>query len=103
MPLNLSNKIWSPARSLEQESSTNQIQIQNVNNNRRLLPQFNQFQIKSCLDNENSLFRKVKKESEVKDEQQKIFPVSYFIFALFSTLLIIMEEILRKKRGKNSK
>jgi hypothetical protein len=80
-PLNLSKEfnIWSPARILEQESSTSQIQIQNVNNNRRLLPQFNQLQMKSS---ESSLLRKIKKENEAKDEQQKIFPVSENSFFL---------------------
>lgn len=76
-PSNLSPKeftLWSPARTLEQESSTSQIQIQSVNNNRRLLPQFNQIQVKS----ESSLLKKFKKEDEAKDEQ-KIFPVSLFL------------------------
>ena len=78
MPLNLSNKeqiIWSPARFLEQESSTNQ--IQNVNQHRRLLPQLSQLQVKSySRPVESSFIKQESIEYEVKDEQQKIFSVS---------------------------
>lgn len=84
MPLNLSNKeftLWSPARSLELESSAStQFQIQNVNSNRRLLPQFNQFQMKSNSRVEISPIKKIKRENESKDELHKSFPVSHLIF-----------------------
>jgi hypothetical protein len=85
VPLNLSSKeftLWSPARSLELESSAStQLQIRNVNNNRRLLPQYNQFQMKSNPQVEIIPVKKIKIENESRDEPHKVFPVSQFSFA----------------------